>query len=146
MKTATLLISLLLLIAYTPASAQETVAGVIKNTKGNASIERDGVSEPAIVGGKIHSGDVLVTGPDGTLGVIFRDDTTLSLGPDTRITIDAFLFSPAEGKLGFVSKMSKGTAAYLSGKINKLKPGATRVETPLAVLGIRGTRFLIEVE
>ena len=66
--------------------------------------------------------------------------------PDTRIVIDDFLFSPAEGKLGFVSKISKGTAAYLSGKINKLSPGATRVETPLAVLGIRGTRFLIEVE
>ena len=80
------------------------------------------------------------------MGVIFRDDTTLSLGPDTRIVIDEFLFSPAEGKLGFVSSISKGTAAYLSGKINKLSPGATRVETPLAVLGIRGTRFLIEVE
>jgi hypothetical protein len=146
MKPAILLTALLFFLIHVPLSAQEPVAGVVKNTTGKASIERNGDILSASPGAKVHSKDTLQTGPDGTMGVIFRDDTTLSLGPDTRITIDEFLFSPAEGKLGFVSKMSKGTAAYLSGKINKLSPGATRVETPLAVLGIRGTRFLIEVE
>ncbi len=146
MKPAILLFALLFFLVHAPVAAEEPVTGVIKNTSGKASIERDSSIQPATAGMKIHVGDALKTGPEGTMGVIFRDDTTLSLGPDTRIVIDEFLFSPAEGKLGFVSKISKGTAAYLSGKINKLSPGATRVETPLAVLGIRGTRFLIEVE
>ena len=146
MKPAILLFALLFFLFHAPVSAEEPVAGVIKNTSGKASIERDASTQTATAGMKIHVGDVLKTGPEGTMGVIFRDDTTLSLGPDTRIVIDEFLFSPAEGKVSFVSKISKGTAAYLSGKINKLSPGATRVETPLAVLGIRGTRFLIEVE
>jgi hypothetical protein len=146
MKLTILLLTLLFFLIHIPVSATEPVAGVIKNTTGKASIERDASTQPATAGMKIHVKDALNTGPEGTMGVIFRDDTTLSLGPDTRIVIDEFLFSPAEGKLGFVSKISKGTAAYLSGQINKLSPGATRVETPLAVLGIRGTRFLIEVE
>jgi len=146
MKPIILLFSLALFLFTTPLSAIEPAAGVIKNTSGKASIERNGSIELATAGMKIHTKDVLQTGPEGTMGVIFRDDTTLSLGPDTRIVIDEFLFSPATGKLAFVSKISKGTAAYLSGKINELSPGATRVETPLAVLGIRGTRFLIEVE
>jgi hypothetical protein len=146
MKSAILLCAFLFFLVHAPVSADEPVAGVIKNTTGKASIESGTNVQPAKAGMKIHVKDALKTGPEGTMGVIFRDDTTLSLGPDTRIVIDEFLFSPAEGKLGFVSSMSKGTAAYLSGKINKLSPGATRVETPLAVLGIRGTRFLIEVE
>ena len=147
MKPITLLFSLAFFLFTTiPLSAMEQAAGVIKNISGKASIERNGNINPATAGMKIHTKDVLQTGPEGTMGVIFRDDTTLSLGPDTRIVIDEFLFSPATGKLAFVSKISKGTAAYLSGKINKLSPGATRVKTPLAILGIRGTRFLIEVE
>ena len=146
MKPAILLWALLFFLVHAPLWAEEPVAGVIKNASGKASIEREGDILSASPGTKIHSKDTLQTGPEGTMGIIFRDDTTLSLGPDTRILIDEFLFSPGQGKLGFVSKISKGTAAYLSGKINKLSPGAIRVETPLAVLGIRGTRFLIEVE
>jgi len=145
MKPSVLAILLCLMMA-SPLYAMEPAAGVIKNVSGKASIGRGEQIIPAAVGAKIHSGDILETGPEGSLGVIFRDDSTLSMGPETRIVIDDFLFSPGEGQLSFVSKISKGTAAYLSGKISKLSPGTARVETPLAVLGIRGTRFLVEVE
>ena len=145
MKTIVLFFVLFLFL-FTPLLSAMEPAGVIKNITGKASIERDNQIIPAVEGVKIHAKDILQTGPQASMGVIFRDDSTLSMGPDTRITIDDFLFSPGEGKLSFVSKISKGTAAYLSGQIGKLSPGATRVETPLAVLGIRGTRFLVEVE
>lgn len=146
MKFLTWCILALFLLPAIPAAGMEPVAGVIKNVDGKAHIERTNQKIPAAEGVKIHSKDTLQTGPNASLGIIFRDDSTLSMGPDTRIVIDDFLFSPGEGKLSFVSKVQKGTAAYLSGKIGKLSPGATRVETPLAVLGIRGTRFLVEVE
>ncbi len=145
MKTIVLFFVLFLFL-FTPLLSAMEPAGVIKNITGKASIERDNQIIPAVEGVKIHAKDILQTGPQASMGVIFRDDSTLSMGPDTRITIDDFLFSPGEGKLSFVSKISKGTAAYLSGQIGKLSPGATRVKTPLAVLGIRGTRFLVEVE
>lgn len=138
--------SLVILLAGGPALAAEQVAGVVKNVKGEASIERSGQITSAEVGAKIHQKDVLLTGPGGSMGVIFRDDATLSLGPDSRIVVDEFLFSPADGQFSFISKITKGTAAYLSGQIVKLSPESARVETPLAVLGIRGTRFLIKVE
>lgn len=146
MKPAILFFALFAFLLASPLSAMEPAAGVIKNVTGTATIGRGEQNIPAAEGVKIHAKDILETGPKGSMGVIFRDDSTLSMGPDTRIIIDDFLFSPGTGKLSFVSKISKGTAAYLSGKIGKLSPGATRVETPLAVLGIRGTRFLVEVE
>jgi hypothetical protein len=146
MKSAVLFFLLFLFILAHPLWAMEPEAGVVKNVNGKATIGRGAETIPAAEGVKIHSKDILETGPEGSMGVIFRDDSTLSMGPGTRIIIDDFIFSPGTGKLSFVSKISKGTAAYLSGKISKLSPGAARVETPLAVLGIRGTRFLVEVE
>ena len=137
----------ILFLCVTPCSAvDQEVAGVINNVNGKAFVERVGQVVDAVVGQKIYQEDILQTGPDGSIGVIFRDDTVLSMGPDTRIAIDEFLFSPADGKLSFVSRVSKGTAAFLSGKIAKLAPESVRVETPLAVLGVRGTRFLVAVD
>ena len=78
--------------------------------------------------------------------MIFRDNTTLSIGPDSTLVIDKFVFQPAEGNLGIVTRLAKGTASYLSGEITKLSPGSAKFETPLATIGIRGTRFLVKVE
>ncbi|HZW37076.1 MAG TPA: FecR family protein, partial [Candidatus Deferrimicrobiaceae bacterium] len=91
-------------------------------------------------------GDTLGTGRDGSMGVIFRDNSTLSLGPDSSLVIKTFLFSPAEGKLGLWVRISRGTMAYLSGLIGKLAPASARFETPVASIGIRGTRFAVKVD
>jgi hypothetical protein len=78
--------------------------------------------------------------------VVLRDDTRVSLGPETEIRIDRFLFAPATGQLAQVLKMARGVAAYVSGKIAKLSPDAARVETPVAIVGVRGTRFAAKLE
>jgi hypothetical protein len=100
---------------------------------------------PASPGLALEEGDVLKTGADGHLGVVLRDDTRVSLGPDTEVRIDRFVFAPAQGQLALVLKMARGVAAYVSGKIAKLSPDAVRVETPVATVGVRGTRFVAKV-
>ena len=42
--------------------------------------------------------------------------------------------------------MFQGTFSYLSGQISKLVPGAVRLETPDATIGMRGTHVLVKVE
>jgi len=127
-------------------AASDVPAGSVKTFKGMASIVRQGSIVSAKSGEKIFKGDILRTGADGSLGVIFKDDAVLSLGPNSELVIDDFLFSPAEGKLSFMTRMLRGTAAYLSGIIGKLAPQSIRFETPVASVGIRGTRFLVKVE
>jgi hypothetical protein len=100
----------------------------------------------ATVGLEIWENDTLRTGPDGSIGVIFSDDTLLSLGPESTLFIDKFLFAPREGKYSIVLRMIKGTAAYLSGLISKLSPDSAHFETPTASIGIRGTKFVVRVE
>ncbi len=126
-------------------SADTEVIGVVKTVKGSVSLIRDQQTAPASVGVKIRINDAFQTGPDGSVGLILRDDAVLSLGPNSRIVIDQFLFSPAEGKLGLLIRMLRGTAVYISGIIAKLSPGSAKFETPVATIGIRGTRFAVKV-
>jgi hypothetical protein len=118
--------------------------GVVRNFTGSATVTRGGNVLPATTGTRLHVGDTLGTGPDGSLGVILRDDSSLSLGPSSRLVLRDFLFSPSEGKLGLLVRLSSGTMAYLSGLIGKLAPETARFETPTATIGIRGTHFVVK--
>lgn len=119
--------------------------GLVKNSTGDASILRDGRHIAAKPGSALLQGDVLLTGPKGSMGVILRDDTILSLGPSTETRLEQFAFEPAEHKLGMVVRVAKGLIGYLSGRISRLAPGSVRLETPVATLGVRGTYLLARI-
>lgn len=127
-------------------NASEVPVGSVNRLKGTASIVRKNQMIPARIGEKIYKMDVLKTGRDGSLGMIFEDDTSLSIGPQSEIIITEFLFSPAEGKLSIVARLLKGSAIYLTGIIGKLSPESVRFETPVANIGIRGTKFAVKIE
>jgi hypothetical protein len=128
------------------AMERAQTVGTIKTVTGEAFVERLAERLPASAGDYLLQGDTLITGKDSSMGVIFRDDTLLSLGPASRVTIDTFVFDPAKDHLDFLTKVNKGTVQFISGQIAKLKPGGMAVETPLSTIGIRGTRFLIKVD
>ncbi len=118
-------------------------AGRIKIASGAAFIVRAGQTIPAQAGATVFEADVLRTGADGRLGLMMKDETRLSLGPSSEIRLDRFAYAPAEGRLGFVLSVVRGVAAYVSGKIAKLAPDAVRLETPAAIVGVRGTTVVI---
>lgn len=128
------------------AFGDEPVAGSIKKVHGEASIQRAETSLEARTGEKVLKNDLLKTGKASSLSMVFKDDTLLSLGPESEVAINEFLFSPAQGQLSIVTRMIKGTCAYISGIIGKLSPESVRFETPVANIGIRGTKFAVSVE
>lgn len=132
------------ILTWSPPSGAQEIAGVVRSFQGSASVTRGDVVLPVTPGMKLHVGDVVSTGSDSSLGMIFRDDSTLSLGPDSSLVVREFLFSPADHKLGLVARLTRGTMAYLSGVLGKLAPEAVRFETPVATIGIRGTRFAVK--
>jgi hypothetical protein len=133
------------LLTATPAFAQVPAAGRIKTVSGSAFIVRQGNAIPAQAGALVYEADGLRTGADGRLAVMLKDDTRLSLDPDTELRLDRFAYSPAEGSLGLIVKLVTGVIAYVSGRIVKLAPDAVHLETPDAIIGIRGTRLVIRV-
>jgi len=124
-----------------PAGAQE--AGHIKVAKGAVQVERAGQQVPATVGAVVQAGDVVVTGPDGSVGITFLDNSLLSAGPNSVLAIDRFTFDSTTHQGSFESSLRKGTLAVVSGKLAKQSPDAMKVKTPAAVLGVRGTEFLV---
>jgi len=136
----------LLLSAASVQADEARGAGRVKVASGTAFIVRDGRPTPATPGYLVLQADVLRTGPDGRLGVTLNDDTRISLGPASEVRVDRFSYASADGGLQLVLKFVRGVAAYVSGRIAKLSPDAVRLETPAAIVGVRGTTLAIRVD
>ena len=137
----------LVLAAATPVLGQgPSAAGRIKVASGPAFIVRAGKLIPAQIGQLVFEADGLRTGTDGRIGVTLKDDTRVSLGPSSEVRLDRFVYAPSDGRLGVVLKIVRGVAAYVSGQIAKLSPDSVRLETPAAIVGVRGTSLAIRVE
>jgi hypothetical protein len=129
-----------------PVAAEHQPAGYVKILAGTAAITRNGLELPVRPGEAVYENDLLRTGGDGRLGITLKDDTRVSLGPNSEIDLAEFRFSPAEGQLGLVMKLLRGVAAFVSGRIVALRPDAVRIETPTAIIGMRGTHIAIRAE
>ena len=137
----------LVLLAATPVSAQQTsVAGRIKTVSGSAFIVRDRAMIPAKPGQEVFEADAIRTGADGSVGVTLKDDTRLALGPSSEVRLDHFVYVPGDGSFGLAVKFVRGVTAYVSGRMAKLAPDSIRLETPAAIIGVRGTTLAIRVE
>ena len=143
---STAFVALAVVAVAGPAAAQPTTAGRIDRVAGTAVILRAGTQVPLKTGDTVLETDVLRTGPDGRIGVTLKDDTRLSLGPASEVRVEKFLYSPQEGKIGLALRVVRGLMAYVSGRIAKIAPDAVRLETPAAIVGVRGTTLVIQAE
>ena len=144
-KKVLFLMSIVFVLSIVATSAADFIGG-LRNVKGTGLVIRDQEEIAAKDGLRIHKGDRLKTGKDGAMGVIFSDNTRVSIGPDSEISIDDYVFYPDKGALSFMIKMAKGTASYFSGSIARLARQSVKFQTPTAIVGIRGTHFLVKVE
>jgi hypothetical protein len=140
--------AVLVLVGLLPAQleAQRPPAGYVKVVTGTAFITRAGVERPTRPGDAIYENDGFRTGASSSLGVTLKDDTRLSLGSNSEINLSEFKFSPAQGQLGLALKLLRGIAAFVSGRIEALRPGAVRIETPATIVGVRGTHLVFRAE
>lgn len=138
---------LVVLVAATSVHAQPGAgAGRVKVVSGAAFVVREGRPIPATLGQVVFEADLLRTGDDGRLGVTLNDDTRVSLAPASEVRLDRFSYASADGALGLVLRFVRGAAAYVSGRIAKLSPDSIRLETPAAIVGVRGTTLAIRVD
>lgn len=126
--------------------AQESVVGYIKSVQSQASVVAGGQTLEAQPGMPLQMGNTIRTGPSGSVGVTFKDNTTMSMGPGTELVIEEYLFSPVKGELKLAASLARGTLYYISGVIAKLKPESVSIRTPTGLIGVRGTQFLAKVD
>lgn len=133
-----------LLLACLPGLAAAEI-GRVKRTTGDSQVERAGELIAAAPGLTLLADDVLVTGADGRISVTFVDNTRFSAGPDSRVSLETFKFDATTHEGAFTTNVEKGSLAVVSGQIAKQKPDAMKIRTPTSILGVRGTRFVVEV-
>ena len=126
--------------------AEFEAIGFVDSVKGEVMIVSSKSSVKAVQNMKVITGDSIKTGSSSSVGLIFEDDTVVSLGPGSEMVIEAFLFNPADRELSFVARMFKGTFSFITGQIAKLAPQNVQLETPGATLGVRGTKFVVKVD
>lgn len=141
----------LLIVALAAGSAAPGQAALgqiatVKRVQGSASIERGKKPLPIAAGTRLEVGDLLSTGKDGRISVTFIDDSRFSVGPASRIRLTRFDFDDTTHQGQSVTRVEKGALAVVSGQIAHENPKGMTVQTPTSVLGVRGTRFVVDVK
>lgn len=137
-----LLLALLVAAISSGAATQESV-GRVKTVRGEAFLVSGDERREAAVGADVFRRDTLQTGADGALGVTLLDGSRLSLGAESRLSVDEYLFTGAGDDDSSEVTLLRGTLSFVSGLIARLRPGAAKVKASEATLAIRGTHLLV---
>jgi hypothetical protein len=139
------LIALVLALVPFTARADDPI-GQIKTENGAVTVERGGKAQPVAIGDHVFQADTVVTAPNSSVGITFADNSMMSLGPDSRLALDQFRFDTTTEDGVFNSSLQKGTLAVKSGEIVHQTPEAMHIRTPAALLGVRGTEFVVRAD
>ena len=134
------------LALFAAVAAAEDYAGVVKTARGSAFAERSGARVALAPGAKVNAGDRIVTGATGYLGLTMRDDTLLTLGPRTDISLENYRFDAKTHDGNFLLSLSKGVLSVVSGLIARRSQESFVVKTRVSTMGVRGTEFIVEAD
>lgn len=127
------------------AQAARPVSGVIAAANAPVPVSytnEDGtdIGRLAGIGDPIYLNDEISTGADSSLQILLKDQTVFSIGPNSQLIFDEFIYDPtAADEVSLSASVTKGSFKFISGKISKLKPGAMKLKLPNATASIRGT-------
>jgi hypothetical protein len=127
------------------APGDETEIAQVKTATPPAFVVRAGNRLPAKPGDALFEKDVLQTDAGGSIGITFTDNSILSLGSNSEAALAQYSFDSSNFHGSMLTDMRKGTLSMVSGDIARSSPGAMKVKTPTAILGVRGTSFAVEV-
>lgn len=119
--------------------------GTVDNVEGAVSVTHvDGTTEFLNIGDKVYQGDVLETETGAGVGITLADTSVFSLGEEGQLVLDELVYDPGTQDGSAVISLVEGTASFVSGQIAKINPDAVSITTPVATIGIRGTKVFVE--
>jgi hypothetical protein len=119
---------------------------IVKKTTGKVLVKRNKTEISIKAGSSLMVGDIVMTKSKSSAGITFDDGSRLSLGEKAIVVIREFKVKPSTKEYDVDLDLKKGKAIFSSGKIGKLAPEALKFRIPEGIIGIRGTRFAVEVK
>ena len=119
------------------ARIEHTAAVVVQ-----ANLPTGGMGQ-AKVGDLVYRGDLIQTGVDGGLAVVFADGTSFNVSSNARMEVNEFVYDPKGNSNSTLLSLTKGTFTFIAG--NVAHTGSMKVDTPIGTMGIRGTAPRVEI-
>jgi hypothetical protein len=134
-------VAALVLLPFGPAVSQDLVqAGVSAAVQGQVSVARvDAVGRQIDSGEPIFLNDAVTSGPDSGMQIMLLDETVFTIGPESEISIDTFVYDPATGQGSLAANMTKGVMRFVTGNVSSGNPQNMTIKLPVGTIGIRGT-------
>lgn len=139
--------SLLCFLAIsTDLKAQESRAGTIKSVIGTVVLVRGDARQPVHPGDPVAERDRISTGSNSAAAFALRDGTSISVGPNSTLDMTSFQYEPTKQEGSMAIRLISGSMRFITGLLGKRSPEQIGISTPTAVVGIRGTDFILEAE
>ena len=133
----------LFLITFTSANAAEKLSiekqlvGIVGAISGTVKTE----TRELKAGDKIYLNETIYAGAGSGTQILLLDQSTFTVGEDSEVVMDTFIFDPATNDGKIVASVKQGSLKVISGLISKKNPDSLTVEVPEGTLGSRGTEF-----
>ncbi len=118
-------------------------AGAVQFATGEVQLRRGSEVSAAVQGSAVESGDIILTGAAGRAQIRFSDGGLVALYPDSQFTVTRYADTGNPAEENFAVNLLRGGMRAVTGLIGKRNPQNYKVTTPTAVVGIRGSAFLI---
>tara|TARA_B110000014_G_scaffold192361_1_gene141169 strand:- start:21 stop:596 length:576 start_codon:yes stop_codon:yes gene_type:complete len=142
-KIRIIIFSLLIILFSSLQGFANEMIGVISAGIGDISNQKN---EKLSTGSKIYFGDTILVKAQSNAQILLLDETTLTVGEKSELTIDEFIYDP-KSKIGkIVSNIKIGTVRVITGEISKKNPDNLEVNVPTGSIGARGTEFVVVTE
>jgi len=149
-RTAVVMLVMLCTAVSGLASASDIVSkkwiGSLRNAEGRILMDRGGREIFGRSGMRLFKKDVIHTTDNASTAVVFRDETSIRVGPNTDVALEDFEYDPENKQYGLQVGVSRGVAVFVTGALAKVAPEKVAVTTPKGTIGIRGTKFTVKVE
>ena len=130
----------------TDAFAQGKGVGKISVIEGSPTIVRNGKTLVARINRKIFLNDKLKTPKGSRISVIFNDGSSLNLGEESEVVVNNFVYSKARRTRTSRFSMLKGRLRVMVSKLAEFRQSRYEMDTPTAIIGIRGSDFILSIE
>ncbi len=117
---------------------QTAAIGKVETLEGSATVQRaGGGTEDLQVGTPVFQGDVVAVSDTGKLGITFTDNSVFSLSNGGTMALNEMVYNPGGSSNKMLFSLVKGSLGFVTGEV--AGSGGVEVETPVAVMAIRGT-------
>ena len=124
-----------------PAPSALTSIGIAAAVRGDVQASAPGTAAGRVIGsGKpVYLNDHVTTGADGRLQILLLDETVFTIGPNSDMVLDEFVYDPKTNAGKVSAQIAKGVFRFVTGKVAQHRPADMKVALPVGTIGIRGT-------